>query len=221
LKRGPREDLAHFRTRCKTPFAHLLSFPPRCADGWAADDPCRAAPSFDVPAIWTPDGNALTLAFSGPTDDCSFPSQGVATLVPGQARRVVMPARNRKVVAYAWSPDGTRLAVELAKVRRPRSQPRGQRHPWPRSVAREFELASRRGDRAARRIVLRAVRALRRGAGRKRTLRDVRIGVRRLAERFDDASDSAVDEAFADALDPWLRAAGFERIEGLDEVDCL
>jgi hypothetical protein len=69
--------------------------------------------------------------------------------------------------------------------------------------------------------VLRAVRALRRGAGRKRTLRDVRIGVRRLAERFDDASDSAVDEAFADALDPWLRAAGFERIEGLDEVDCL
>ena len=171
--------------------------------------------SFEVPAVWTPAGDALTFAYSGPKDDCSFPSQGVATLVPGQARRVVMPARNRKVLAYAWSPDGTRLAVELGKVRPPRSKPRAKRHPWPRTVARDYALG-RRADRRLRRIVVRAARALRRGAGRERTLRDVRIAVARL-----DPGDSALLEAFADALDPWLHAAGFERIEALDEVDCL
>jgi hypothetical protein len=172
--------------------------------------------SFEVPAVWTPAGDALTFAYSGPKDDCAFPSQGVATLVPGQSRRVVVPARNRKVVAYAWSPDGTRLAVELAKVRPPRSKPRAKRHPWPRTVARDYALYPRRANRAARRIVVRAARALRRGAGRERTLRDVRIAVARL-----DPGDSAVLEAFADALDPWLHAAGFERIEALDEIECL
>jgi hypothetical protein len=30
-----------------------------------------------------------------------------------------------------------------------------------------------------------------------------------------------VVEAFADALDPWLHAAGFERVDALDEIDCL
>jgi hypothetical protein len=171
--------------------------------------------SFEVPAIWTPAGDALTLAYSGPEDDCSFPSQGVATLVPGGARRVVLPARNRKVLAYAWSPDGSHLAVELAKVRPPRSKPRGKRHPWPRTVARDYALG-RRANRAFRRIVLRAARALRRGAGRERTLRDLRVAVARR-----DPGDSAVLEAIADGIDPWLHAAGFERIEALDEIECL
>ena len=175
----------------------------------------------EVPATWTPAGDALTFAFSGPKDDCYFPSQGVATVVPGQARHVVVPARNRKVVAYAWSPDGTRLAVELAKADRQRSTRRGKRHPWPHSVPRHYALFGPRADRAARRVVLRATRALRRGASRATTLRDVRIGMARIGERFDGGDDSAVLEAVSDALDPWLHAAGFERIEALDEVNCL
>ena len=31
----------------------------------------------------------------------------------------------------------------------------------------------------------------------------------------------AVHEAVANGLDPWLRAAGFERIQALEEVDCF
>ena len=65
------------------------------------------------------------------------------------------------------------------------------------------------------------MRALRRGAGRELTLRDVRLAVPQLGQRFDEGSDSAVLEAIADALDPWLRAAGFQRIQALDELDCL
>ena len=174
-----------------------------------------------VPAAWTPAGDAVTFAFAGPKDDCYFPSQGLATLVPGQARHVVMPARNRKVVSYAWSPDGTRLAVEVAKADRQRSTRRGKRHAWPRSVPRRYALFGRSANRAARRVVLRATRALRRGAGRASTLRDVRTGMARIGERFEAGDDSAVLEAVSDALDPWLHAAGFQRIQALDEVNCL
>src|SRR6185503_16886852 len=158
---------------------------------------------FAVPAIWNPAGDALTFAFSGPKDDCYLPRQGVATLVPGQARRVVMPVRNRKVLGYAWSPDGTRLAVEIAKADRQRSKQRGKRHPWPRSVPRRYGLFSPRGNRAARRVVLRATGALRRGAGRATTLRDLRIGMARLGDRFQEGGSSDVIGAVSNALDPW------------------
>ena len=43
----------------------------------------------------------------------------------------------------------------------------------------------------------------------------------RIGERFDGGDDSAVLEAVSDALDPWLHAAGFERIQALDEVNCF
>ncbi len=74
---------------------------------------------------------------------------------------------------------------------------------------------------AARRVVLRATRALRRGAGRASTLRDVRIGMARIGDRFQGGAASDVLGAVADALDPWLHAAGFQRIQALDEVNCL
>jgi len=131
-----------------------------------------------------------------------------------------MPVRNRKVIAHAWSPDGTRLAVEIAKADRRRSKRRGKRHPWPRSVPRNYALFSRRGNRAARRVVLRATRALRRGTSRALTLRDVRIGMERIEERFDEGAASDVLGAVSDALDPWLHAAGFQRIAAVDEVNC-
>jgi hypothetical protein len=44
--------------------------------------------------------------------------------------------------------------------------------------------------------------------------------LRRVSERFLGASDTMVEEALANALDTWLHAAGFARIEALDEFDC-
>jgi hypothetical protein len=32
--------------------------------------------------------------------------------------------------------------------------------------------------------------------------------------------DAMTADMVADALDPWLHAAGYERVEALDEIDC-
>ena len=42
----------------------------------------------------------------------------------------------------------------------------------------------------------------------------------RAAKRFDEAHDTAVEEAIATELDKWLRAAGFATIEARDEFSC-
>jgi hypothetical protein len=81
-------------------------------------------------------------------------------------------------------------------------------------------MFSRRGDAAIRRIVLHASRALRRGAGRAETLGGVSDELDRVAKRFDEAHDTAVEEAIASELDKWLRAAGFATIESRDEFSC-
>jgi len=177
------------------------------------EDP--AYPGGLPPATWTPAGDALTRVFAGPKDDCSFPSQGIAV-----GQRVVLPARDRAIEGYAWSPDGTQLAVNLVKGEAPRAKRRGRRHPWPKHLRRDYALFSRKANRAARRLVLRAARALRHGAGRELTLRDVRIGITKLDERFEGVSDTDTLEALADGLDPWLHAAGFERIDALGEIVC-
>jgi hypothetical protein len=44
-------------------------------------------------------------------------------------------------------------------------------------------------------------------------------GMRRVLRRF-HADDSMIVDEVADALDPWLHAAGYDRIESLDELDC-
>ena len=71
-----------------------------------------------------------------------------------------------------------------------------------------------------RRIVVRAARALRRGAGREETLRRVRQDYVKVDERFKEASDTAVRNALAEEIDKWLHAAGWERVDALDEVTC-
>jgi hypothetical protein len=67
---------------------------------------------------------------------------------------------------------------------------------------------------------VRAARALHRGAGRAQTLGGVSDDLERVAVRFDEAHDTAVEEALADELDKWLHAAGFARIESRDEFSC-
>jgi hypothetical protein len=98
--------------------------------------------------------------------------------------------------------------------------PRGKRHPWPRRIARDYAMFSRRGDAAVRRLVVRAARSLRRGAGREAVLSRVRLDYAKVADRYAEALDTAVREAVSDELDRWLRAAGFEPIEAFDEITC-
>ena len=68
--------------------------------------------------------------------------------------------------------------------------------------------------------MLHASRALRRGAGRAETLGGVSDELERVAKRFDEAHDTAVEDAIAGGVDKWLRAAGFATIESRDEFSC-
>jgi hypothetical protein len=79
-------------------------------------------------------------------------------------------------------------------------------------------MYSRRGNAAMRRVVVRAARALRRGAGRHRTLIGVRRDQAEVSLRFPEADDSDVADALADQIGRWLTAAGFHGIDGLDDV---
>ena len=76
-----------------------------------------------------------------------------------------------------------------------------------------------RGNAAMRRVVRRAARALRHGATRERAMAYAADGMRRVLRRF-HVDDSMTVDLIADALDPWLHAAGYEPIEALDEIDC-
>ena len=67
---------------------------------------------------------------------------------------------------------------------------------------------------------MRAARALRRGAGREETLSRVRLDYVKVDERFKEAGDTAVRNALADEIDKWLHAAGWERVDALDEITC-
>ena len=146
-------------------------------------------------------------------DEGSPPAIRLVVAEPGGRPTVLAEAPG----SYTWSPDGTRLALEVTT---PPAEPRRARRPWPRRIGRDFAMFSRAGDRAMRRVVVRAARRLRAGRGREEVLRRVRQDYADAAERFGEAYDTAVGEAVADELDPWLEAAGFERVDALDEITC-
>ena len=82
----------------------------------------------------------------------------------------------------------------------------------------DYQMFSARGDAAMRRVVLVASRSLKRGASRETALERVRAAYAKV--RFKEAYDPAVRDAVADQIDRWLHAAGFSRVEALDEVTC-
>jgi hypothetical protein len=175
-------------------------------------------PAYGVTsAFWTKDARALTYTFAAASGyACDEGHRGLGQLVPGGERRHLGPS-GFDVLSAQPSPDGQTLAVELDDDGAER---RGTRHPWPRRIARHYDMSSAGGDAAIRRIVLRASRALRRGAGRAETLGGVSDDLQRIDKRFGEVHDTVVGEAIAAELDKWLKAAGFTTIDARDEFDC-
>ena len=169
---------------------------------------------------WSPDGSALAYIYELATQQrCVGPRYGLSLLVPGAAPRPLLPPTFTALIRAIWSPDGGRLAVQVGYDGTPEPEHRGRRHPWPKRIARDYGMFTRRGNAAMRRIVVHAARALRRGAGRATTMVLVSDEYLRVAKRFQESEDTAVQEPLAVELSKWLRAAGFRGIDGLDELE--
>jgi dipeptidyl aminopeptidase/acylaminoacyl peptidase len=168
------------------------------------------------PALWSADGTTLSY-FPSRDEDCSYAVPGLAVVKPGQPPRTLIEPETRGANPALWSPTAASLAFFAGSD--PVPEQRGKRHPWPKRVARHYHL-SKRGNAALRRLVLRAARALKHGAGREETLQRVRQDYLRVDDRFDGAMDTIVREKVADEIDAWLIAAGFEPIEAYDEITC-
>jgi hypothetical protein len=169
---------------------------------------------------WSPDGSELAYIYELPVQRrCAGLRFGLSLLVPGAAPRPLLPPAFTELTRAIWSPDGGRLAVQVGYDNTPQHEHRGRRHPWPKRIPRDYGMFTRRGNAAMRRIVVHAARALRRGAGRATTMVLVSDEYRRVAERFQESEDTAVQEPLAVELSKWLRAAGFRGVDGLDELE--
>jgi hypothetical protein len=170
------------------------------------------------PALWSADGGLLRFKVSESPDGCSYPWIGLAVAAPGAAPRTLVEPSERELGAARWSPVAPLLAADVGpEIEEPK---RGKRKPWPKRIARDYEMFSRRGNAAVRQIVLRASRSLRRGAGREAVLARVRQDFAEVYERHPEIGDTAVRERLGDELDRWLVAAGFEVIDAYDEITC-
>jgi hypothetical protein len=163
------------------------------------------------PLEWTPDGSTLSYELLGTGRGCNFPPLGIGAIVPGSAPRVLL-APTYRLETHTWSPDSRSLAVDLTDP----PVPTGHR---PKRTPRDYAMETPQGNAAMRRVVQRAARALRRGATREQALAGTAIGMRRVLRRF-HVYDSTIIKLVANALDPWLHAAGYDRIGGLVEIDC-
>jgi hypothetical protein len=164
-----------------------------------------------APLEWTPDGSVLSYALLGTGSGCNYPPLGIGALTLGGAPRVLLPPTDR-LEGWAWSPDSRSLALQLTDPPVPRGH-------WPKRIPRDYAMETARGNAAMRRVVRRAARALRHGATRERAMAYAADGMRRVLRRF-HVDDSMIADEVADALDPWLHAAGYDRIEALDEIYC-
>jgi AcrR family transcriptional regulator len=97
------------------------------------------------------------------------------------------------------------------------AQPAAAAPRWPRHIARDYQMFTPAGNRAVRHVLWRASRMLRAGASRGRTMGMVRRAYGRVEDKYEEAIDTAVREAFADELDPWLIAAGYDPVDSYDE----
>jgi hypothetical protein len=172
--------------------------------------------AYEAPAGWTPDGRAILYPVGVRAPRCATTRSALELRVPGEAPRTLLGPIAAQIFRAQWAADGHAVAVELGQD----FDKRGRRHPWPKRIRHDFAMLSKRGDTAMRRVVVHASRALRRGAGRARTMVLVSDEYERVAKRFDEALDTEVGEALAGELSKWLRAAGFEEIDGRDELEC-
>ena len=92
-----------------------------------------------------------------------------------------------------------------------------ERHSWPNHIARDYAMFTPAGNRAVRHLVWHASRMLRAGASRGHVMASVRRRYVKLERHYREAGDTAVGERFAGQLDAWLRAAGYEPVDSLDE----
>jgi len=169
----------------------------------------------DSPALWAPDGSRLTFKEWDDLERCGDAQAALRTIAPGSAPQTLL-ATTARISAWAWSPDSRRVAVALDRD----PNTRGKRHPWPRHISRTFEMLTRAGDAAIRRVVVRAANGLRQGAGRAKTLRRIRLGLDRIGRRYGEAQDTAVQEHVIMELNRWLHAAGFVGLDAADDLDC-
>jgi hypothetical protein len=108
------------------------------------------------------------------------------------------------------------LVVACALALAVPARPAAAKPHWPKHIAHRYEMFSRAGDRAVRHVVWRASRSLKAGWSRKRTMARVRRDYGRVENRYEEAYDTAVCDAFAE-LDRWLTAAGYEPVDAFDE----
>ncbi|WP_028065004.1 hypothetical protein [Solirubrobacter soli] len=167
---------------------------------------------------WSGDGTFLAYRFSTPRTRCAYPQSGLDAVAPGETPRVVLAPGAGELRGFAWAPAGHALAVDVEPA--PAPAPRGQRHSWPRRVAVHYGMPTRAGDRALRRLVLRAARSLRRDAARATVLARVQSDYEAIAGRYGEAADTAVLERLGHELDRWLHAAGWARLGSLREITC-
>jgi hypothetical protein len=107
--------------------------------------------------------------------------------------------------------------MALSLLAQPAAADAASRPKWPRHIATNYEMFSRAGNRAVRHVVWRASRSLKAGWSRERTMARVRRDYRRVEDKYQEAYDTAVCEDFADQLDLWLIAAGYEPVDAFDE----
>ena len=103
----------------------------------------------------------------------------------------------------------------VAKKPKPRKRP--ERRDLPQDIADDYAMFSAAGDRALEEIIDDVAAMLVTGASREEVMAMVSRRLGEVAERHEEASDTAVVEAFADELDRFLVAAGFEPVEAYDE----
>jgi hypothetical protein len=181
-------------------------------------------PSGSREAAWTPDGTALTVIVHAEpvVGHCTSVHEGVLVLAPDADPRPLLKPRPGAITNMVWSPDGTRAAIDVAfdDVWGDPNR-RGPRHPWPRHVRKDYAMFTARGDRAVHQAVVRFAADLRGGMGRRRALDRLGSALKRIARQpwGEEVSDTQVGEAIADQVDAWLHAAGFGKIDALDDLE--
>jgi hypothetical protein len=118
---------------------------------------------------------------------------------------------------YVRSTIAVTVAVLIAWGCAQPAAARAPRHHWPQHIARYYEMFTPAGNRAVRHVVWRGSRMLRKGESRRRVMAAVKRAYLAVERTYEEAADTAVCDRFADELDRWLTAAGYEPVDAMQE----